>query len=84
MAPVIFSTPAFRYAPTGRTPEEQDELNQNILDRANATGEAFFSSTRLNERLTLRLSVGNLRTTEDHVRGGWNLLTRSAKDALQA
>ncbi len=81
MAPVTFSTPVFRYAPSARSPEEQDELNQNILDRANASGEAFFSSTRLNGRLTLRLSVGNLRTTEDHVRRGWELLTRSAEAA---
>ena len=81
MAPVVFSTPVFRYAPSARSPEEQDELNQNILDRANASGEAFFSSTRLNGRLTLRLSVGNLRTTEDHVRHGWELLTRSAEAA---
>ncbi len=81
MAPVIFSTPVFRYAPSALSPEEQDELNQNILDRANATGEAFFSGTRLNGRLTLRLSVGNLRTTEDHVRRGWELLTRSAEAA---
>ncbi|GMR12986.1 MAG: pyridoxal-dependent decarboxylase [Gemmatimonadota bacterium] len=81
MAPVIFGTPVFRYAPRGRSPEEQDRLNQDVLDRANATGEAFFSSTRLKGRLTLRLSVGNLRTTEDHVRRGWELLKRSSEAA---
>ncbi len=81
VAPVIFSTPVFRYVPAGRSPEDQDGLNRKILDHANATGEAFFSSTLLNGRVTLRLSVGNLRTTEAHVRRGWELLLRAAKAA---
>jgi len=40
----------------------------------NATGQALLSHTKLNDKITLRLSVGNIRTTEKHVRQVWNLL----------
>jgi hypothetical protein len=31
----------------------------------NATGKALLSHTKLNDKLTLRLSIGNIRTTEE-------------------
>jgi len=40
----------------------------------NTTGKAFLSHTKLNDKLTLRLSIGNIRTTEKHVRQVWDLL----------
>jgi aromatic-L-amino-acid decarboxylase len=49
----------------------------------NASGRAFLTHTVLRERVALRLSVGNLRTTRDHVRDTWALL-REAADAERA
>jgi len=49
-------------------------LNERLLEAVNATGEIFISHTRLNGRYTLRLAIGNLRTTETHVRRAWELL----------
>jgi aromatic-L-amino-acid/L-tryptophan decarboxylase len=40
----------------------------------NASGEVFLSHTRLHGRLTLRLAIGQLRTTEAHVARAWTLL----------
>ena len=51
-----------------------DEENQAILERVNATGEAYLSHTVLNGRYVLRLAVGNMRTTEADVRRAWELL----------
>jgi aromatic-L-amino-acid decarboxylase len=51
-----------------------DALNEEIMHRVNASGRALLSHTRLNDKLTLRLSVGNIRTTEQHVRQVWQLL----------
>ena len=48
-----------------------DEENEAILERVNASGEAFVSHTRLRGRYVLRLAVGNERTTEDDVRRAW-------------
>ena len=45
-----------------------DALNEAIMHGVNASGRALLSHTRLNDKLTLRLSIGNIRTTEKHVR----------------
>jgi aromatic-L-amino-acid decarboxylase len=51
-----------------------DALNEAIMHGVNASGRALLSHTRLNDKLTLRLSIGNIRTTEEHVRNVWELL----------
>jgi aromatic-L-amino-acid decarboxylase len=70
-APRPFSLVCFRRNGT-------DEENEALLERVNATGEAFLSHTRLDGRLVLRLAIGNARTTEDDVRHVWDLLRREA------
>ena len=67
VAPVPFSLVCFRR-------EGSDEENQAILERVNATGEAYLSNTTLNGRYVLRLAIGHHRTTEDDVRRAWELL----------
>lgn len=79
MAPVPFALAVFRYAPPGMDPEAQDALNLRILEAVNAGGEAFLSHTRLDGRVALRLSVGNLRTREVHVLRAWELLREAAR-----
>jgi aromatic-L-amino-acid decarboxylase len=74
MAPVPFSTVVFRWVPPESTPEEQDQLNRSIMDRVNGTGRAFLSHTVLDGRFCLRLALGNLRTSRQHVEGTWRLM----------
>jgi len=80
MAPVPFGLVCFRACPSdgGETEEIQakrlDALNEAVMHGVNATGKAFLSHTKLNDKLTLRLSIGNIRTTERHVRRVWELL----------
>jgi aromatic-L-amino-acid/L-tryptophan decarboxylase len=62
-----FSVVCFRH-------EGSDEENQALLERINASGEAFLSHTRLRGRVVLRLAVGNARTTEADVARVWELL----------
>jgi aromatic-L-amino-acid/L-tryptophan decarboxylase len=59
--------------------EESDEENEALLERVNASGEAYLSGTRLNGRFVLRLAVGNARTTEADVARVWELLARSSR-----
>jgi aromatic-L-amino-acid decarboxylase len=73
VAPVPFSVVCFRL-------RGSDEQNARLLERVNATGEIFISHTRLDGRYTLRLAIGNLHTTETHVRRAWDLLQRLAGD----
>jgi aromatic-L-amino-acid decarboxylase len=89
LAPFPFSVVCFR-ATSPRHGDESDEdharrldtLNEQIMSGFNATGDAFISHTRLNNKFTLRFAVGNIRTTEQHVRRAWELLNEQ-KDLLQ-
>jgi aromatic-L-amino-acid decarboxylase len=72
MAPVPLALVCFRACPKGH--DNLDALNEEIMHRVNASGRALLSHTRLNDKLTLRLSIGSIRTTEQHVRQVWQLL----------
>ena len=49
------------------------------MDAVNATGEVFLSHTRLYDRVTLRIAIGHLDTSERHVRRAWELLQAEAE-----
>ena len=76
LAPVPFGLVCFRARPevTRRDGARLDSLNEALMNNVNSTGEMFLSHTRLNDLFTLRLAVGNIRTTEHHVRRAWELL----------
>jgi aromatic-L-amino-acid decarboxylase len=76
LAPVPFSVICFRWNPAagGLTSEQLDAANQALLDDVNRSGEVFLSHTRIGGRLALRLAIGHLRTTDEHVRRAWDLL----------
>ncbi|HEX6046435.1 MAG TPA: pyridoxal-dependent decarboxylase [Pyrinomonadaceae bacterium] len=79
LAPVPLGLVCFRARPDEgdrRDDKHLDVLNEAIMHGVNATGRALLSHTRLNDKLTLRLSVGNIRTTEKHVRQAWELLNQ--------
>jgi aromatic-L-amino-acid decarboxylase len=79
LAPVPMSVVCFRYRPADNPGESKLEtLNSRLLDAVNATGEAFLSHTRLAGKYTLRLAIGNIRTTETHVARAWALLREHA------
>jgi aromatic-L-amino-acid decarboxylase len=70
-APAPFSVVCFRA-------KGNDELNERLLQNLNSSGEIFLSHTRLDGRFTLRLAIGNLHTTETHVRRAWQLVREHA------
>jgi aromatic-L-amino-acid decarboxylase len=95
LAPAPFALVCFRACPhiEGETEEVRakrlDALNEAIMHEVNATGKALFSHTKLNDKLTLRLSIGNIRTTEKHVREVWELMNeqlrvQSSKSRVQS
>jgi aromatic-L-amino-acid/L-tryptophan decarboxylase len=63
-----------------------DKVNQAIMDRVNQSGDLFFTHTRLRDKLTLRMSIGQTNTELQHVERAWRrikeeagALTRSAQ-----
>ncbi len=81
VAPHPLSVVCFRYVPRGCDAETIDRLNADIVADVNATGEAFLATTRLHDRLVIRLAIGNERTTRDDVALAWKLLCESAMRA---
>jgi aromatic-L-amino-acid decarboxylase len=69
VAPQRFSLIVFRK-------RGSDEENEEIVERANRSGEMFLSHTKLSGRYAIRLAIGNARTTEDDVRRAWEVLNR--------
>jgi len=67
VAPTPFSTVCFRH-------KGSDDINRAILDRVNASGDIFLSHTVLHSRYCLRLAIGNIGTTRDHVQRAWDLV----------
>lgn len=85
MAPTPLALVCFRACPRNDAVDDMARdarlniLNEAIMHGVNATGEALLSHTKLNDKLTLRLSIGNIRTTEKHVRQVWKLLNEQLK-----
>jgi len=85
MAPAPLALVCFRACPKregeteGQREQRLDTLNEAIMHGVNATGKALLSHTKLNDKLTLRLSIGNIRTTERHVRQAWELLNQELR-----
>ena len=79
LAPVPMSVVCFRHRPAGLDDEAALERhNAAILDRVNASGRVFLSHTKLGDRYTLRVAIGNLRTQAAHVADAWRLLREAA------
>jgi aromatic-L-amino-acid decarboxylase len=76
-APRLFSLVCFRLA-------APDEVNALLLERVNESGEVFLSHALVGGRFTLRLAVGNYRTTEDDIRLAWDVLRREAERVLSS
>ena len=88
LAPVPLSLVCFRACPPrggeldGERGARLDRLNEQIMHAVNASGGAFLSHTKLHDRFTLRLAVGNIRTTDAHVAHAWQLL-RDAREQFE-
>ena len=50
------------------------------MDRVNATGEMFLTHTKLDDKLTLRLSIGGTWTASRHVERAWQLIRQHAQE----
>ena len=67
-APTPLSVVCFRKAVS-------DAENEAILNRVNAGGEIFLSHTVLHGKYVIRIAIGNMFTTRDHVFRAWELVS---------
>jgi aromatic-L-amino-acid/L-tryptophan decarboxylase len=55
-----------------------NDFNMKLMHAVNETGKAFFTHTKLNEKLVLRMSIGQTHTEERHVKETWKLIQNTA------
>lgn len=55
-----------------------DEANQTIMERLNRSGDLFLTHTRLDGKITLRMSIGQSHTQERHVARAWQRIQEEA------
>jgi aromatic-L-amino-acid/L-tryptophan decarboxylase len=56
-----------------------DAANQTLMDRLNRSGDLYLTHTKLNDRFTLRMCVGQTNTQERHVKRAWERIQGEAQ-----
>src|SRR5437870_11611600 len=55
-----------------------DMLNSEIVERINASGRAYLTQTKVRGRTVMRIGLGNVLTTEQHLRAAWEMIREVA------
>ena len=79
-APTVMGVVCFRVR-CGNDPTS-DQTNSRIVETINARGKTYLMQTKLRGRVVMRLGLGNILTTEEHVRNVWHLIGEAVKCSL--
>jgi aromatic-L-amino-acid decarboxylase len=73
-------SPRAATAPRGRAGsiDRIDRINSNIVERINTSGRAYLTQTTLRGRTVMRIGLGNVLTTEAHLRKAWEMIRETA------
>ena len=86
LAPVTMAVVCFRIVlcvdERRTTDEELNDFNKRVVEAVNRTGEAYLTHTTLNNRVAMRLAVGNVLTTERHISHVYDLIRHEATRLL--
>ena len=75
-APVVLPVVCFRFV--GGDKGKIDISNSEIVERINASGRAYLTQTKLRGQTVMRIGLGNVLTTEQHVRNLCELIQKTA------
>jgi aromatic-L-amino-acid decarboxylase len=84
-APIVMPVVCFRFlgnkeAQSTTSPARTDNLNSEIVQRINASGRAYLTQTKLRGRTVMRIGLGNVLTTDQHLRTAWELIQKAATE----
>ena len=72
MAPTVLNLVCFRY-------KGSDDFNETLVQRLNDSGKLYLIHTKLNNKYTLRFSIGQTKTTWEHVIKAWELILQETE-----
>jgi aromatic-L-amino-acid/L-tryptophan decarboxylase len=83
LAPVTMAVVCFRMTPCGlvtrqAVDQELNGFNRRLVEAVNRTGKAYLTHTNLNGHIAMRLAVGNILTTQQHLATVYDLIRREA------
>jgi aromatic-L-amino-acid decarboxylase len=73
-APVSMGVVCFRARPASMQGDDVDALNRQLVAQVTETGRLCLSHTDLDGRTAMRIAVGNVLTTEQHLAEAWTLI----------
>jgi len=90
-APVVMGVVCFRFigpasgvidagpgSSSKATIKQIHQLNNEIVERINASGRAYLTQAKLRGRTVMRIGLGNILTTERHLRNVWAMIQETA------
>jgi aromatic-L-amino-acid decarboxylase len=83
VALVVMAVVCFRYLPADMDADAADAFNVRVVERVNASGEVYLTHTRLGGRASMRIGVGNIATTEEHLAHVWSCVGREAQTLVE-
>jgi len=78
-APVVMGVVCFRFTTAGDD-QKVDMTNSKIVEQINASGRAYLTQTKLRGRTVMRIGLGNILTTEQHLRNVWEIIQNTAEE----
>jgi aromatic-L-amino-acid decarboxylase len=82
-APVVMGVVCFRFKDAGDD-QSLDMINGKIVERINASGRAYLTQTKLHGRTVMRVGLGNILTTEQHLRNVWDMIQETVEGRAQS
>jgi aromatic-L-amino-acid decarboxylase len=79
LAPVPLNTICFRKVVEGKSLDELNSLNENLMHTLNKSGEIFLTHVKLNGIYTLRMVIGQTEVEQRHVAKAWNLIKLTSR-----
>ena len=57
-----------------------DAFNMKLMNRVNESGKIYFTHTKLNGQVVLRMNIGQTLTEERHIKEAWKLIQETSKE----
>ena len=81
-APQRMGVVCFRFVPPGLDGPACDRFNERVAEQVNGSGDAYVTHTRLRGSACIRVGVGNVSTTEQHLTHVWSRIRAVAEHCL--